>query len=64
MKRMLFISHCVPHPPDKGKRVRAFNEIRILTEHFHITVGGSIAGTVRARAVEPGQWRRTFLSTC
>ena len=38
MKRMLFISHRVPFPPDKGERVRAFHEIQALAGHFQITV--------------------------
>jgi len=38
MKRLLFIAHRVPYPPDKGERVRAFHEIRALAEHFRVTV--------------------------
>ena len=38
MKRLLFIAHRVPFPPDKGERVRAFHEIRALSRHFHVTV--------------------------
>jgi len=38
MKRILFIAHRVPYPPDKGERVRAFHEIRALADHFRVTV--------------------------
>ncbi|MBN2212139.1 MAG: TIGR03087 family PEP-CTERM/XrtA system glycosyltransferase [Sedimentisphaerales bacterium] len=38
MKRLLFITHRVPFPPDKGERVRAYNQIRALAEHYHITL--------------------------
>jgi len=38
MKRLLFISHRVPYPPDKGERVRAFHEIEALAQHFRVTV--------------------------
>lgn len=38
MKRMLFVTHRVPYPPDKGERVRAFHEIQALTDHFDITL--------------------------
>lgn len=38
MKRLLFIAHRVPYPPDKGERVRAFHEIRALAEHFRVTL--------------------------
>ena len=38
MKRLLYIAHRVPYPPDKGERVRAFHEIKTLSEHFRITL--------------------------
>jgi sugar transferase (PEP-CTERM/EpsH1 system associated) len=38
MRRLLFICHRVPYPPDKGERIRAFHEIRILSSHFRITL--------------------------
>ena len=38
MKRLLFMAHRVPYPPDKGERVRAFHEIRVLSEHFRVTL--------------------------
>lgn len=38
MKRLLFISHRLPFPPDKGERVRAYQEIRALSKSFEVTV--------------------------
>ncbi|HUT57287.1 MAG TPA: TIGR03087 family PEP-CTERM/XrtA system glycosyltransferase [Phycisphaerae bacterium] len=38
MKRLLFIAHRVPYPPDKGERVRAFHELKALSRHFRITL--------------------------
>ena len=38
MKRLLYIAHRVPYPPDKGERVRAFHEIKALSQHFRITL--------------------------
>ena len=38
MKRLLFISHCLPYPPDKGERIRAYWEIRTLSKDFLVTV--------------------------
>lgn len=38
MKRLLFISHRVPYPPDKGERVRALEEIKALSQHFDVTL--------------------------
>lgn len=37
-KRLLFIAHRVPFPPNKGERVRAFHEIVQLARHFDVTV--------------------------
>ena len=33
---ILYISHCVPWPPDKGDRIRAFHSLRRLVEHHRI----------------------------
>jgi len=38
MKRLLYIAHRLPYPPDKGERVRAFHEIVELAAHFQVTV--------------------------
>ncbi len=38
MKRLLFISHCVPHPPDKGERIRAYQELLALRADFRISL--------------------------
>ena len=38
MKRLLYIAHRVPYPPDKGERVRAFHEIQALSGHFRVTL--------------------------
>src|SRR5215208_7061127 len=33
---ILYISHCVPWPPDKGDRIRAYHSVRILLEHHRV----------------------------
>jgi sugar transferase (PEP-CTERM/EpsH1 system associated) len=38
MKRLLFISHRLPYPPDKGERVRAFNELKALSGDYSIVL--------------------------
>ncbi|HUU60381.1 MAG TPA: TIGR03087 family PEP-CTERM/XrtA system glycosyltransferase [Phycisphaerae bacterium] len=38
MKRLLFISHCVPYPPDKGERIRAYHELLALGRDFRVTL--------------------------
>lgn len=38
MKHLLFLTHRLPYPPDKGERTRAFHEIQVLGREFRITV--------------------------
>ena len=38
MKRLLYIAHRVPYPPDKGEGVRAFHELKALSQHFRIAL--------------------------
>ena len=38
MKRLLFISHRVPYPPNKGEKVRAYNELKVLAKDYRITL--------------------------
>ncbi len=53
MKRLLFISHRMPYPPDKGERVRAFQEIVALGRQFEVTVASAVDGEAeRAAAAE------------
>jgi len=63
MKRLLFIAHRVPYPPDKGERVRAFHEIVALAEHFSITLAALAHsdGDVVA-ASELGRWCEKVLT--
>lgn len=37
-KRLLFLAHRVPYPPDKGERVRAFHHLRALSERYRVTL--------------------------
>lgn len=36
--KILFLSHCVPFPPNKGEKIRAYNEIRYLAERNDVSV--------------------------
>lgn len=36
---MLILTQRFPYPPDRGDRIRSYNLIRFLAEHFDITVG-------------------------
>ena len=35
---LLYLSHCVPYPPDKGERIRAYHELRLLAERCRVHV--------------------------
>jgi sugar transferase (PEP-CTERM/EpsH1 system associated) len=53
---ILFLSHCVPYPPNKGEKIRAFHEIKALKEaghRVHLACFGRNAEDVEhARALE------------
>jgi sugar transferase (PEP-CTERM/EpsH1 system associated) len=34
--RLLYLAHRLPHPPDKGERIRAFHQIRALAERGEV----------------------------
>jgi sugar transferase (PEP-CTERM/EpsH1 system associated) len=43
---LLFLSHCVPNPPDKGERIRSHFEVRKLAERHNVHLvcfGASVA---------------------
>jgi len=52
MKRLLFISHRVPYPPNKGGRVAAFHEIKALADHFRITLAALAHGPEEFEAAQ------------
>ena len=52
MKRLLFIAHRVPYPPDKGERVRALHEIMALAAPFRVTVAYLAHGPADPKAAE------------
>ncbi len=55
MKRLAFLAHRLPYPPDKGERLRAYHEIRALAADFRITVAAlahSPADAAAARGLE------------
>ena len=36
MKRILYISHRIPYPPNKGDKIRSFHEIRSLSSEYKV----------------------------
>jgi polysaccharide biosynthesis protein PslH len=33
---ILYLSHCVPNPPDKGEKIRAFHQLKYLSSRFRV----------------------------
>ena len=38
-RRVLFLTHRLPYPPDRGDRIRSFHLLRYLAQRFDVTVG-------------------------
>jgi sugar transferase (PEP-CTERM/EpsH1 system associated) len=56
-RRVLYIAHRRPYPPDKGERVRAFHEITALAKHFRVTLAALAHDRGDADAASPlKQW--------
>jgi len=36
MKRLLFLSHRIPYPPNKGDKIRSFHELQFLARYFKL----------------------------
>ena len=57
MRRLLYIAHRLPYPPDKGERVRAFHQIKALSSRFQVTLAALTHGEAdRQEAAELSQW--------
>ena len=54
MKRLLFIAHRLPFPPDKGERVRAYQQLKALAGHFRITLAALVHGQADVDAASEG----------
>ena len=51
-KRVLFLAHRVPYPPDKGDKIRSYREMRVLAEAADLTVGCFFDPRLEGGAVE------------
>ena len=38
MKRLLFLAHRIPYPPDKGDKIRSYREWKALVDEFDVTL--------------------------
>ena len=36
MQRLLYIAHRIPYPPNKGDKIRSYNELVFLSRHFEV----------------------------
>jgi sugar transferase (PEP-CTERM/EpsH1 system associated) len=39
MKELLFLSHRIPYPPNKGDKIRSFNLLKYLARHYRVHLG-------------------------
>ena len=39
---MLFLSHRIPFPPNKGDKIRSFHLLKYLSEHYRVYLGAFI----------------------
>ncbi len=57
MEDLLFLSHRIPYPPNKGDKVRSFNMLRHLAQHYRVHLGAFVDQPEDwARADELRQW--------
>jgi sugar transferase (PEP-CTERM/EpsH1 system associated) len=49
MKELLFLSHRIPYPPNKGDKIRSFNMLKHLSGHYRIHLGSFVD--------DPHDWR-------
>ncbi|XZE54253.1 TIGR03087 family PEP-CTERM/XrtA system glycosyltransferase [Planctomycetaceae bacterium SH139] len=40
-KRLLMLTHRFPYPPNRGDRIRSYNLLKVLSEHFRVTLGST-----------------------
>lgn len=42
MKNLLVLVHRIPYPPKKGDKVRTFNIVRCLSQHYRVYLGAFV----------------------
>jgi sugar transferase (PEP-CTERM/EpsH1 system associated) len=42
MRDLLFLTHRIPYPPNKGEKIRAYHALRYLQRHFRVHLGSFI----------------------
>jgi sugar transferase (PEP-CTERM/EpsH1 system associated) len=64
MRRLLYLSHRIPFPPDKGEKIRAWHILEHLTQHFAVDVGCLIDDAADLRHVPALAARVASLEAC
>ena len=49
MNDLLYLTHRIPYPPNKGDKIRSFNILKHLSQHFRVHLGSFVD--------DPGDWR-------
>ena len=52
---ILYLAHRIPYPPDKGEKIRSFNQIRCLAQRHALTLGFLVDHRQDLQYVEPLQ---------
>ena len=39
MEPLLYLTHRIPYPPNKGDKIRSFNILKFLSQHYHVYLG-------------------------
>jgi sugar transferase (PEP-CTERM/EpsH1 system associated) len=52
MQHLLFLTHRIPYPPNKGDKLRSFHILRYLSERYHVHLGAFIDNSEDTRFVE------------
>src|ERR1035441_2177301 len=55
---ILFLSHCVPGPPEKGEKIRAYFELQYLAAKYRVHLA------CFARSESEVEWARTLTDRC
>lgn len=48
-KELLFLSHRIPYPPNKGDKIRSFNMLKHFAQDYRVHVGAFVD--------DPNDWR-------
>jgi sugar transferase (PEP-CTERM/EpsH1 system associated) len=53
MRHLLYLTHRIPYPPNKGDKIRAWHVLTYLRRHFHVHLGTFVDQPDDWRHVEP-----------